>query len=130
MGPYLSIDETALSKGELYTIITNKKAKGKRPEYFDEPEDERMLSILMAVVGEVSVLRERMDTVERLLDSKGTISRDDIESYVPDKQAAYERGAMIREYIYRVMRGPHQMVEALKQAEPPLEDVSKELKEI
>ena len=30
MGPYLSIDETALSKGELYTIITNKKAKGKK----------------------------------------------------------------------------------------------------
>lgn len=30
MGEYLSIDETALSKGELYTIITNKKAKGKK----------------------------------------------------------------------------------------------------
>ena len=30
MGPYLSIDETALSKGELYTIITNKEAKGKK----------------------------------------------------------------------------------------------------
>ncbi len=26
MGKYLSIDETAFSKGELYTIITNKKA--------------------------------------------------------------------------------------------------------
>ena len=30
IGPYLSIDETALSKGELYTIITNKRAKGKK----------------------------------------------------------------------------------------------------
>ncbi|MCK0134947.1 transposase, partial [Arenibacter sp. S6351L] len=30
IGLYLSIDETALSKGELYTIITNKKAKGKK----------------------------------------------------------------------------------------------------
>lgn len=30
LGSYLSIDETALSKGELYTIITNKKAKGKK----------------------------------------------------------------------------------------------------
>lgn len=29
IGTHLSIDETALSKGELYTIITNKKAKGK-----------------------------------------------------------------------------------------------------
>ena len=30
IGSHLSIDETALSKGELYTIITNKKAKGKK----------------------------------------------------------------------------------------------------
>lgn len=30
MGPRLSIDETSLSNGELYTILTNKDAKGKR----------------------------------------------------------------------------------------------------
>jgi transposase len=28
VGPFLSIDETALSNGELYTIVTNKEAKG------------------------------------------------------------------------------------------------------
>ncbi len=30
IGPYLSLDETALSNGELYTIITNKSKKGSR----------------------------------------------------------------------------------------------------
>ncbi|MEM6807211.1 MAG: transposase [Bacteroidota bacterium] len=30
IGPYLSIDETSLSQGELYTIITNKAAKGNK----------------------------------------------------------------------------------------------------
>lgn len=30
ISPYLSIDETALSQGELYTIITNKEAKGRK----------------------------------------------------------------------------------------------------
>lgn len=30
IGEYLSIDETSLSHGELYTILTNKKAKGKK----------------------------------------------------------------------------------------------------
>ncbi len=30
IGTRLSIDEVALSKGELYTIVTNKKAKGKK----------------------------------------------------------------------------------------------------
>ncbi len=30
IGPYLAIDETALSNGELYTILTNKLSKGKK----------------------------------------------------------------------------------------------------
>ncbi|MCR6637516.1 MAG: transposase [Sporocytophaga sp.] len=30
LGPYLSIDETALSHGELYTVITNKEARGQK----------------------------------------------------------------------------------------------------
>jgi len=30
IGPFLTIDETSLSQGELYTIVTNKAAKGKR----------------------------------------------------------------------------------------------------
>jgi transposase len=30
IGEYISIDETAFSNGDLYTIITNKKAKGKK----------------------------------------------------------------------------------------------------
>lgn len=98
----------------------NLKAKGKRPDYFDDAEDDRMLSILMAVVGEVSVLKERLDTVERLLDAQGTISRADIASYVPDRAAGQERGEMVREYIARAMRGLHQ---ALEEFEPPVQDV-------
>ncbi|WP_445438678.1 ISAon1 family transposase [Dyadobacter crusticola] len=30
VGPYLSIDETSLSNGELYTIVTNRAAKGRK----------------------------------------------------------------------------------------------------
>jgi len=30
IGPYLSLDETSLSNGELYTILTNKSAKGRK----------------------------------------------------------------------------------------------------
>jgi len=30
LGPFLSIDETALSNGELYTVVTNKDGKGKK----------------------------------------------------------------------------------------------------
>jgi hypothetical protein len=67
------------------------KAKGKRPQYFDDPATDRILSIVMAVAGEVAVLRERLDTVERLLEAKGSISRADIEAYVPDRAGCSTR---------------------------------------
>jgi hypothetical protein len=104
------------------------KPKGKRPQFLEDPAMDRMLSILMAVVGEVSVLRERLDTVERLLDAKGTISRADIEAYQPDRAAAYERGLLTKEYIARVMRGVQQDMEAMAaDFEPPIPDVVDEL---
>ena len=98
------------------------KPKGRRPEFFEDSAVDRLLSLTMAVVGEVSVLRERLDTVERLLDAKGTISRADIEGYVPDGTAGAERGEMTRAYIARVMRGFQQEVEALENPDPPIMD--------
>lgn len=106
------------------------KAKGKRPQYFEDPALDRMLSILLAVAGEVSVLRERLDTVERLLDAKGTISRADIEAYEPDRDAAYERGLATKEYIVRMMRGVQQDMEAMAAPEPPVEQLSRELRDL
>jgi len=107
------------------------KAKGKRPQYFEDPAIDRTLSILMALIGEVSVMRERLDTIERLLEDKDTISRADIENYEPDTKAGRERGMLTKEYIARVMRGVQQDMEALAQAgEPSLEELSHTLRDM
>lgn len=103
------------------------KAKGRRPEYLDSPFEERILSMLLALVGEVSVLRERLDTVERLLEAKGSISRVDIENYAPDLETGKERARIIREYIARVMRAMQQDMEALAEIEPPIAEVIEEM---
>ena len=107
----------------------NAKAKGRRPQYFADPALDRMLSMLMAVVGEVSVLRERLDTVERLLEARGSIARADIEAYVPDRDAALERGNLTREYIARIMRGLQQEVEALSAEERSIEEIRQDMAE-
>ena len=112
-----------------YILRAGARAKGKRPDFLGDPASERMLSILLAVVGEVSVLKERLDTVERLLDAKGTISRADIEKYQPDRDAAYERGLMTKEYIARVMRGVQQEMEAMQTDEKPVADISVDLRD-
>ena len=107
------------------------KAKGKRPQYFEDPAIDRTLSIVMALVAEVSVMRERMDTIERLLDAKGTINRADIESYQPDRSTGKERGLITKAYIARVMRGVQQDLEALEElAEPSVEELSKTLRDM
>ncbi len=107
------------------------KAKGKRPQYFEDPAIDRTLSIVMALVGEVSVIRERLDTVERLLETKGSINRADIESYEPDRTAGHERGLRTQEYIARVMRGVQQDMEALSELDvPSVEELSKTIREM
>ena len=113
-----------------YIARAGAKAKGKRPQYFDDPAIDRTLSIVMAVAGEVAVLRERLDTVERLLDAKGSITRADIESYVPDRKAGQERGMLQKEYVARILRGVQQDMEALAEQGPSVEELSRELKEL
>ncbi|QMW22499.1 hypothetical protein [Sandaracinobacteroides saxicola] len=112
-----------------HIALAGKKAKGKRPAYFEDPAVDRLLSIVMALAGEVAVNRERLDSLERLLDAKGTVSRADLEGYKPDADAGYERGLMHREYIARILRGVQQDMEALDEIEPPIETVSAELRD-
>lgn len=108
-------------------IRAGRRAKGKRPAYFDEPATDRILSIVMALAGEVAVNRERLDTIERLLDTNGTISRADIEAFVPDAQAGYDRGLLHREFVARILRGVQQDMEALETLDPPIDEVIRDL---
>ncbi len=79
------------------------KAKGKRP-HFLEPQTETVLAITMAVIQELSVTRERLDTLERVLMAGGALSPEAIDAYRPTPAAAAERGLATQEYINRVLR--------------------------
>lgn len=91
-----------------------KKAKGKRPVYFDDAQSDKLLAMVMALVGEVSVLHERLDTLERLAQAKGIVSIEEIEAYQPDEQVAQEREQWRREYIARVLRVIEEEVDSLR----------------
>ncbi|WP_293085426.1 hypothetical protein [Okeania sp. SIO3B5] len=81
-----------------------KQAKGKRPVYLDNIDNDKLLAIIMALAGEVSVLRERLDTIEKLLVAKDIISSEDIENYQPDAQVNEEREQWRTDYITRILR--------------------------
>lgn len=91
-----------------------KKAKGKRPVYLDDAHSDKLLAMVMALVGEVSVLHERLDTLERLTQAKGIVSIEEIEAYQPDEQVAQEREQWRREYIARVLRVVQEEVDSLR----------------
>ena len=98
--------------------LTGAKPLGKRPYFFDDPAVERVLAVTMAVAQEVAVLRERLDTIERLLEKgDGKFSRADIDAYAPDPAAATERAEWSRMYIARVLRIVQQELEALNTPE-------------
>jgi hypothetical protein len=63
-----------------------------------------MMTFLLELTTEVGVLRERLDTVERLLDTKGSVTRAAIEAYQPDAAAEQERAAWRDAYLKRVLR--------------------------
>lgn len=109
--------------------LANKKAKGKRPSFLDDPAIERVLSITLAVAGEVAVMRERLDTVERLLENDQKITREAIDSFKPSMEEAQERAMWQQEYLSRIFRIVQQELEALQSDEPSAEELGSELAE-
>ena len=56
-------------------------AKGKKPQYFQDPSMDKMLSMILTLMGELSVTRDRLDTVERLIEKNNLFNVEDIEEY-------------------------------------------------
>lgn len=79
-------------------------SKGARSQFFDDPAVDQVMTFLLEMMTEMSTLRNRVDTIERLLDDKGQINRADIESYRADAAVEAERAQWNQAFIRRVMR--------------------------
>jgi biopolymer transport protein ExbB/TolQ len=79
-------------------------AKGKRPVYFNDPAIDKLMTMLLVVIEELSVTRERLDALERTLAGQDSLDRNALDNYKPDASAMAERDAARAAYIARVMR--------------------------
>ncbi len=70
----------------------------------EDPEVARLSAMVIALLGEVAVVTERLDTVERLLDTQSLVARDAIEAFAPDPKAQSERDAKRRALVAGVLR--------------------------
>jgi len=109
--------------------LAGRRAKGKRPWFFKDPDVERVLSISMSIAMEHAVTRQRLDALERLLEQKGVLSREELDRFQPDREAEAQRTQWMKEYIARVLRIVQQETEVLEDVEMdvPMEHVMDEL---
>ncbi|MCX8019050.1 MAG: hypothetical protein N2747_00985 [Chitinophagaceae bacterium] len=113
-------------------LMAGNKSKGKRPYFFNSEETERVLNIAMAAAAEVAVIRERLDTIERLLESKGLLKQSEIEAYEPDDKAAEERQLWHARFAARLLRIIQQEIEAVAKPEEnkPMQQIADEINEM
>lgn len=105
-------------------LLANAKPKGKRPAYFKDTMAENHFSITMSVVAELAVARERIDSLERILISKGLLSKDEIERFIPDEQAAQDRQLAQVEYSTRIFRSMQQHLENLETDDKSMDEMA------
>jgi hypothetical protein len=82
-------------------------AKGKKPQYFSDPAIDKLLWMTMTLMEELSVTRDRLDTVERVLANKRVLKAAEIEGYIPTEIAASERSTRRAAFVDRMMRAVH-----------------------
>jgi hypothetical protein len=91
-------------------------AKGRKPQYFADPATDKLLSMVLALTQELSVARDRIDTLERLLDRAGVLAAQTVEDYLPTAEEAAARATLRAGMIRRVFRAAEQEAHDLERA--------------
>ena len=112
--------------------LAGRRAKGKRPHFFRDPDVERVLNIAMVLAMENAVTHQRLDALERLVEQKGLLSREELEQFSPTPDAEAQRTLWMKEYIARVLRIVQQETEAMESGamDVPMEEVMDQLRNL
>jgi hypothetical protein len=71
--------------------------------FFADPDVDRVLGVVMELAGELYVVRDRLRTIETLLERHGTLSRADLDAYQPSPEERAERLAARDDFIQRIL---------------------------
>lgn len=94
-------------------------ALGSQPVIHDSPTVDALAAMVIALLGEVAVLRDRLDANERLGAASGGQGPAAVDSYLPDSAVALER-TRYRDAMYDRVLGVARdrlMPEALRQGQ-------------
>jgi len=69
----------------------------------DDNSVDNILAMVMTLTQEISVLTDRLDTIENLMAKKGQINIDDINSFEPDNELQEKRSERRKILLKRVL---------------------------
>ena len=78
-------------------------AKGKKPKYLDDGSIDNLMAMIMTLTQEISVLRDRIDTFEQILDDKKLISEDEFDEFIPSDVLETTRKNRRHQLLERVL---------------------------
>ena len=91
-------------------------AREPRPAFSaDEPIAERLVRVGMNLAAELAVVRERLDTVEHLLTTQGSVTTADIEAFMPDEATDAARREWREAYVARIFADLEAEIDAARQ---------------
>ncbi|MCC5868077.1 MAG: hypothetical protein JJU27_06155 [Gammaproteobacteria bacterium] len=74
-----------------------------KPVFLQEPGMDKAVSAILRLAMEVSVLRDRLATHELLADRSGAYTREEVESFLPDRDEDARRRAWRDDLVERLM---------------------------
>lgn len=82
-------------------------ARGKRPRFYAEPGVaaegvDHAMSMILVLAQEFMVMRDRLDTVERICAAKGVVLAAEIEAFHPDEATLQAREAGRQAFLQRL----------------------------
>jgi hypothetical protein len=97
------------------TTTTPRIAKGAHPSFFADPATDAMYGMLIVLLEEICVLRDRLDTYERLGHLGITVTPGSVNDFAPDGETEALREKRRQGTISRVMRPVKALQEAAVQ---------------
>jgi len=79
-------------------------AKGKQPHFHDDRSVDQLMAMVTALTAEVAILRDRLDTHERIAESRKVFSREEVDGFIPDAAIMAERSAQHQRLLRKVFR--------------------------
>ena len=78
-------------------------AKGKKPRYLDDGSIDNLMAMIMTLTQEISVLRDRIDTFEQILEDKNVILEKEFDEFIPSDDLETKRKNRRHQLLERVL---------------------------